>query len=140
MMMHYFIDPEVAGGWGPNTVVDAAVHPPIVSKLHYRFDGWLGSDLLETFPCFIVSEKLKNDLVLSDLSGFSIETVEVDKSDCFLAGQGGENLPNFYWLQIKNSDTVSDFAISSGHRLLVSEEALALLKRHNIEHADIQPT
>ena len=59
--MYYFIEPEVAGGWGGNTIADTSVHPPKISKLHYQFDGWLGDDLLESFPCFIVSESLKHE-------------------------------------------------------------------------------
>lgn len=47
----YVLEPEVAGGWGGDgTVVDREFHPPIVSRLVYEFDGWLGDDLVTTFP------------------------------------------------------------------------------------------
>lgn len=45
-MKYFYIEPEVAGGLGRNTVMNRAVHPPVVSKLHYHFDGWLGDVLL----------------------------------------------------------------------------------------------
>jgi hypothetical protein len=55
--MEYFqIAPEVAGGWGRNTVMDRSIHPPHVTKLHFEFDGWLGDVLLESFPCYIITK------------------------------------------------------------------------------------
>ena len=53
-MQYVYIEPEVAGGLGDHTVMDRSVHPPIVSKLHYQMEGWLGDALLESFPVFIV--------------------------------------------------------------------------------------
>jgi hypothetical protein len=50
-MMFYELAPEVAGHWGPGTVMDASEHPPIAHSLHYEFDGWL-DELLESFPCY----------------------------------------------------------------------------------------
>jgi hypothetical protein len=54
--------PEVAAELGGNTVMDAFAHPPKVSRLHLRFMGWLGDDLLETFPCFLVTSRLAKAL------------------------------------------------------------------------------
>ncbi|HKB91644.1 MAG TPA: hypothetical protein VKC60_14085 [Opitutaceae bacterium] len=61
-MKYYYIEPEVAGSLGENTVIHREVHPPRVSKLHYRFDGWLGDVLLESFPSFIVAEDVEKKL------------------------------------------------------------------------------
>jgi hypothetical protein len=36
-MKYFYIQPEVAGGLGKNTVMDRSVHPPIVSRLHHEF-------------------------------------------------------------------------------------------------------
>lgn len=44
MNKFFALEPEVAGGLGPNTVMDRSVHPPRVSHLHYVFDGWMGDD------------------------------------------------------------------------------------------------
>lgn len=46
-MKFYSLEPEVAGSLGPGTVMDTAVHPPRVHKLHYESDGWSGDDILE---------------------------------------------------------------------------------------------
>ncbi|WP_231570837.1 hypothetical protein [Vibrio jasicida] len=64
-MSQYLIEPEVPGGFGKNTLGRFDVHPPIVEKLHLEFDGWQGDDLLEAFPCFLVSEHLATALVAS---------------------------------------------------------------------------
>jgi len=137
--MFYFIEPEVAGGWGSNTIADTSSHPPIVSKFHYQFDGWLGDDLLESFPCFIVSEPLKDDLISSGLTGFEIEGAEVSKSEDFWSEDTYSNLPKFYWLKVSGEDLFNDFKIAADYRLVVSDKALSVIRRHNINHADITP-
>ena len=57
-MEYYLIEPEVAGGIGEHSVIDRSSGKMVVRKLHYEFDGWLGDELLESTPCFIVSERL----------------------------------------------------------------------------------
>jgi hypothetical protein len=32
-----YIEPEVAGGLGENTLLDVRTHPPVVTRLHYEF-------------------------------------------------------------------------------------------------------
>lgn len=49
------IEPEVAGSLGKEKKLDNSVFPPHIKKLHYEFDGRLGDDILESFPCYIVT-------------------------------------------------------------------------------------
>ncbi|MFY9952572.1 MAG: hypothetical protein WAK54_05070, partial [Bradyrhizobium sp.] len=74
-MEYFFVEPEVAGGLGPLTVMDTTTHPPIVSKLHYHFDGWLGNVLLETFPCFIVTDGARQALQAIGATGAKFDEV-----------------------------------------------------------------
>jgi hypothetical protein len=46
-MEYYYVKPFVAGEFGKNTVLDNSVHPPIVHKLHYEIDVWIGDRLDE---------------------------------------------------------------------------------------------
>jgi hypothetical protein len=138
--MHYFVEPEVAGGWGVNTEADTSRHPPLVSKLHYQFDGWQGDDLLESFPCFIVSESLMNELISSSVTGFEIDDVEISKSDEFFATTDLTDLPQFFWLKVVGGEPSADIRLSSDCRLLVSDRALNVFRKCNISHADITPS
>lgn len=67
-MKYYMIEPEVAGEIGENTIYDNydeiinQKKKPIISHLHYIFDGWLGDELLEVTPCFLISERLKKEI------------------------------------------------------------------------------
>lgn len=54
-MKFYILDPEVAGGLGTQTEIDSSVHPPLVKRLHYELDAWMGDDLVQTFPCYLVT-------------------------------------------------------------------------------------
>lgn len=38
-MKFFYIEPEVAGGFGERTRLDTTVHPPVVHELEYEFQG-----------------------------------------------------------------------------------------------------
>ncbi|NQZ07411.1 MAG: hypothetical protein HRT35_09655 [Algicola sp.] len=137
--MYFYIEPEVSGGFGKNNQADTTVHPPNVSKLHYLFDGWLEDDILETFPCFIVTKRLKNALMQQCFTGFSIDDVEISKSEQFDNIYPNKTLPNFYWLKVTGVAGKDDFGIANDHRLVISQRILNLLKTVNIVHADLEP-
>lgn len=98
-MKYYILMPEVAAmGLGKNTIMDRTVHPPIVSYLHYDFDVWLGDDLLEAFPCFIVTEGLAETIRNANLSGVEFHQVEISTSEQFKEMYGAREIPPFVWL------------------------------------------
>jgi len=136
--MFYIIEPEVAGGWGDGTVADTTVHPPFVSVLEYRLDGWLGDEILETFPCYIVTESLMKDFAQEQLVGYEDADVILTVSEDFFSECEVGDIPKFRWLKIIGSDPGSDFRCSTDNSLIVSEKAMAVLRKHKITHADIE--
>ncbi len=114
-MKYFYIEPEVAGGLGENTVLDTSVHPPIVSRLHYELDGWLGDVLLESFPCFIITKDAKTKLQTIGAAGIRFDDVEITTSALFLGIYPNRKLPEFFWLQIEGKPGRDDFGI--GHDL-----------------------
>jgi len=99
MMRYFYLDPEVAGGLGRHTVMDVSVHPPIVTKLNYEFEGWLGDVILESFPCFIVTTEAKQALTRLSATGVAFDKVEVTTSHMFRELQPDLKLPPFVWLK-----------------------------------------
>lgn len=136
--MYKYIEPEVSGGLGLETDIDNNVHPPIIKKLHYVFDGWLGDDILETFPCFIVSERLMKSIMKNQLKGILFDSVKITKSDEFLDCQPKTILPDFYWMKVNGKLDVDDFVISKDYRLLVSDKALKVIKYFNVNYATLE--
>lgn len=136
--MYKYIEPEVAGGLGIETIIDNSVHPPIIKKLHYEFSGWLGDDILETFPCFIVSENLMNDIKKHQLTGVSFNDAIITKSKDFMVFYPKTNLPNFYWMKIEGEFGVDDFVIAKDYRLLISEKGMDVISYFNINNASIE--
>ena len=130
------LEPEVAGGLGPKTVLDPSVHPPLIKRLHYEFEGWLGDDLVESFPCFVVSERLARELQQSSLAGFVLDDVKVTTSPEFDELHPELRLPKFRWLRITGIAGRDDFGLGKDHRLVASEAAMGVLSRFKIEHAD----
>lgn len=135
-MEYYQLEPEVAGGWGGLTEADTSVHPPVVHALHYEFQGWLGDELVESFPCFLVSARVGGALRDAGLSGFFLAEAEISVSEEFRGLQGDLVLPHFLWLRVVGQAGEADFGLSKSH-LIVSERALAALRRFSLSNAEV---
>lgn len=138
-MKYFYIQPEVAGGLGENTIMDRSEHPPVVSRLHYEFDGWGGDVLLRSFPCYIITEGAKRKLQSLDSTGIKFDKVEVTTSELFHELFPDRQLPKFVWLQIVGKPGQDDFGIADNHKLVVSERALEALKELGISNAVVTP-
>ncbi|AZA77809.1 hypothetical protein EG359_10375 [Chryseobacterium joostei] len=136
--MYKLIEPEVAGGLGKHTQIDNSFFPPIIKKLHYEFDGWLGDDILESFPCYIMTEFLKKAIESEHLTGIIFDEVIISKSEIFLELYPDKELPFFFWAKINGEDNKDDFYITKKNGLAISERAYLLLQKYNISQADIE--
>lgn len=134
--MFRYVEPEVAGGIGDKTVLDASFHPPVIHRLHYQFAGWLGDDILETFPCYIVTERLKQGIEGQALTGAIFDRVIISKTEAF--NELDILLPEFHWLKVVGTPRKDDFGIAEDYRLLISDEAFSLLKNFNISNAILE--
>lgn len=140
-MSHYVIDPEVAGQLGPETIlIRGAGKRPQVEFLEYTFDGWLGDDLLQSHPCFIVTQRLADAIFASELTGYRFDRVKVSRSGEFMDMHPNKQLPDFVWLQIIGKAFTDDFGFADDNRLLVSKKALDVLKQFNLDHCETEAT
>ena len=137
-MNYYMLEPEVADGLGQNTRLDTSIHPPRVNQLHYEFIGWLGDELLESFPCFIVTAQLGEDFLNASLTGFNLDQVEVSPTPEFSELYRQKKLPEFRWLQINGQAGIDDFGNTPDGRLIVSESTKAILDRHLLSNCRIE--
>jgi len=135
-MRYYTLEPEVAGGLGERSVLDASTHPPTVSRLHYELEGWLGDDLLQSFPCFVVTARLKRALESIPASGCEFDSVEVTKSQTFAELYPGRDLPEFFWLKPTGRAGLDDFGMSADHVLVASERALKCLRAFSLANCE----
>jgi len=137
-MKFYSLEPEVAGSLGADTVMDTDVHPPRVHKLTYESDGWLGDDILESFPCYIITEPLKKRLEISKPSGCGFDNVDIVKSEQFNMLYPSRELPKFYWLRIHGKAGMDDLGISDDNMLIVSERILRVMSQFHLDNCDIE--
>jgi hypothetical protein len=135
-MAYYNIEPEVSGQLGEKTIIDTSVHPSHVEYLHFVFCGWLGDDIIECFPVFLITGKLKSKLESIDLTGYKIDNCEIELSEEFKLMQPNVQLPNFYWFKLTEEEH-NDFFISE-NKLKVSETAYTVLSQVNLQHAIIE--
>lgn len=160
-MTLFRLQPEVAGSTGEGTVITnydalragtALVHD--VAELEYTFDDWLGDDLLESFPCFIVTEALAASLERAGLSGLELRDVTISVSELWPQLHGddptGASLPPFRWLtptgtlQLEPKETAytawsgHDVNLSQRAQLVVTDRALEVIRQHTIAHCTIE--
>lgn len=136
-MSVYLIKPEVAGGLGPRTVMDRTTHPPRVDVLDHEFADWLGDDLLETYPCFVVTQRLGDLLAASDLTGYRLDDVIVSTTDQFPELHPGP-LPVFHRLRVTGTPHTDDMWLDDRASLHVDDAALTVLRRARLAHAVIE--
>lgn len=134
----YQLEPEVPGGWGEATVADTSVHPPKIRALHIEFAGWIGSELLEVFPAFLVSERLASIFIGAGLTGFDLDEVRVSPSPEYASSTPFAELPRWRWLRVVGEAGQDDFGISGDHLLVVSKRARALLDEGALAGADVE--
>jgi hypothetical protein len=134
-MRFFCVEPEVAGGLGAETRIDAQVHPRVVGRLHYQFDGWLGDAVLESFPCFICTAALCSALKRAGVSGVEFAEVLVTVSDQFKELHPATTLPQFVWMRVTGMAGKDDAGTAPDGCLVVSAHALEILKAAGIEHA-----
>jgi hypothetical protein len=136
---YYTLEPEVAGGLGDGTVIDTTVHPPHVERLHYEFEDWLGDDLVESFPCFLVSKPLAARLTAAGLGTFQLKDVAVTMTPEAEELLGDASFPDFYWFDVTGTAGRDDVGTTPTGQLVVSDQALALLREFNINNCDVEP-
>ena len=135
--MHYVLEPEVSGELGKKTIINTDKWPPVVFHLHFIFKGWMGDDLIECFPVFMITEVLKMNLDKSNLSGFQIENCEVDISDEMKLLQPDITPPIIFWLKVSGEENKDDFFIDNKNKLCISEKAFTLLTNFHLNYCEI---
>lgn len=135
-MKFFALDPEVAGGLGSDSKLDTSVHPPRVLRLHYEIDAWLGDDLVQTFPCYLVTRRLWEMLGRLKATGASIQAAKVTVSDDFKEMNPGKAVPEFLWLKVTGEAGKEDLGLTKDARLVVSEPVLEAM-RDRLKHCDV---
>lgn len=139
-MSYYLLAPEVAGELGPDTVMDTSVHPPAVTRLQYEIEDWLGDEILESTPCFIVTERLAGLIQDAGLGGYRLADADVVLGEDAEELAGGPiDLPEFRWLQLTGKAGSDDFGASADGSLVVSQRALDVLRQGTLNNCDIDP-
>jgi hypothetical protein len=147
------LEPEVAGELGENTIfenfdkVRLSGEKPIISRLNYEFTGWMGDEILECTPCFIITDDLAKDINNKKLNGYEIEDVEISESDEFNELYPNINLPAFKRIIptgfVKVTDdnyqdwSGHDFCITQESYLVVTEKVINVLRLHIFDHCRI---
>jgi hypothetical protein len=119
---------DVAGGFGPHSVVRHVPGALLVDKLHYIFEGWRGDEIVESCPCCIVTERLAGMIKAAGLTGVSFDSVEIGRSDIFLELQPGQELPPFLWMKVSGTKGQDDFFYARYARLVISQRAWEVIQ------------
>jgi hypothetical protein len=135
----YEIEPEVDGGWGPDTEGALQERPPKVTRFNYEFDVRPTDPLIEALCTFVVTPELKAALIHARLTGITFGPVEITKSEEFEDRYPDLELPQYEWLQIVGQAGRDDFGFGRSHNLVVSETTLELLRANGVRNCETRP-
>lgn len=130
MKKYQVIQPEVVVGLGKGTEF-LEKEPPFktVTKLHLLLEDWLGDDLIECYPCYIVTKELKEKLDNTEFKGFEFLNMTVTKGDNFRDNyQLDKPLPKFYWMKIFGVEGDDDIFIGESNILYIENQFLEYLQ------------
>jgi hypothetical protein len=96
--MKYAIEAEVPGHLGDKAIYTSDSNGWNISKMHVVFDGWMGDDVVQILNCFLLTDKAKRLLEISQLKGLQFELPIISKSEEFVERQPSTVLPKFWWL------------------------------------------
>jgi hypothetical protein len=134
---YYLVKPEVAGGLGPETIMDASVHPPRVSRLHYEVVDWLGDCIVQSFPCYLAVRHAAHRLEESGFTGFHSEVAIVSEAEEFRDINPDGELPDLVWLIIDGEPDRDDIGVTGKAQLVVSEAVLGVLRSESLNFGTI---
>lgn len=150
-MKFYTLKPEVPGSiFGETSIIDISVEPINIIRLDFRFDGWLGDDLLTSTPAYIVTKRLKDALLEINPTGVEFAEMTTSKSEQFEEIYPNRQLPEFFWLKISGRAGVADFGLFDkakiivagkemrGTRLTVSERVLDVMRSFKLDNCEIE--
>jgi len=138
------IIPEVIVGIGDNTEYYPTEfiegQKRVITKLHIQLEDWLGDDLMEIYPCYIVTQQLKEALENNSFIGFTFAEIEVTEDEYFEDNyQLKKPRPDFFWIKIAGIKGQDDLYINEG-ALNISENLLKFIKDNFIiTYAKINP-
>lgn len=135
--MPFIIDPEVPGQIGPRSNVDYDLYPPQVTSLDFIFDGWLGDDIVQSFPVYLVTKKASDVISQAGLSGATFAYAGVSTSGQFRELSNPPTLPPFFWLKVPTSRGQADFWLNNSNMLCVSDKAMQVLQKLSLKNAVI---
>lgn len=139
-MSYWILDPEASPQLGESTVLDTATHPPGVKSLELSFRGWLGDDLMSSFPVLVVTRSLAARLGRSAMSGFEFSDLRVSTQEPeWSETMGTTPCPELSWLTVHGAPGVDDFGLVSDGTLVVSSRALELLREGSLNHCEVLP-
>lgn len=135
-MRYCEIQPEVAGNIALSHA-DWSRHPPVVTKLHYEFDDWLGDVVLQSFPCYMVTAEVAVEIERAGFTGATMDSAETSRSELFMDIDPALYLPEFRWLKVNGELCRDDVAVSPEHNLVISERLLNFLHARGLNHAEV---
>lgn len=140
-MRFYVLHPEVPGGIDEECKCDFSAVPPRVDELVVSFDDWLGDDLLTTHPVFFVTAQLAERLRGTGLGGYALAPMKVKRSELFddIHEDDPLELPEFLWLRLHGRAGFDAFGFSDSMELVVSEQALSLLRSMRLAQCEVRP-
>lgn len=132
-MPTFRVEPKVSGELGPDAVLNTSTWPPVVEYFQFAFDAWRGEDIVETFPTFLVTDRLRRALQSASITGLVFGHVDACKGEQFDILMRGADVDLGQWhrMDVVGRPDADDAWLVANH-LTVNERLMALLSSFDL--------
>ena len=136
-MNYYITEPQVPGYLGSHTTYTSQF-PARVGDMHYVFNSWPCDDIIEAYPCFAVSDRLKAKIEEAGASGVNFLPCSVAMSED-ISDSEGANIPFFWRIEPTGVMRKDDVSLDKEHRLVVSDKVKRIIEIFKPMDCDFKP-
>lgn len=132
-MEYYWLEAEVAGGFGDGIDYRVDREPRVLPPMRYEFQGWHGGHIVTTTNTWIATRALSISLREQGASGIQFSgDVVVTKDPQWEEFEPDVELPEWEWITPNGVIGIDDLWINDRKYLAVSRRALDLIEQFGI--------
>jgi hypothetical protein len=129
-MIYYNVEPVADAEIENSSLIDFGLKPRKIIRLKVFLFSYPESDLIQAYPAFLVSAKLKKSIEEANLTGGIFLPCSVIKSDQYDELSEFTELPEMWCLEPVGK-VGDDFIFHSGTQITASKRFMDILARHS---------
>ena len=127
-MKYYIVTPAAEAETGEEAIFSSKDNPRKIIFLHVYLVTYPESELIQAYPAFIVTKKLRSAMESTGISGAKFLPCKVSKDPQYDDYSNTPDLPEMFGLEPFGVEDIDDIVFYSGTKIKASDRFVRLLK------------